>query len=87
MTTATKKTGGNRRSKSKLPLPASAEKAVIGGTEYLIIPSAEFEDWYIDQMLAAIASERLKAERKQALPWGEVVGRLRKNKVGKAKGK
>lgn len=86
MTTTAKKTRVDRRKKHPLALPASTEKATIGGTQYLIIPSAEFEDWYTDQMLAAIASDRLRAERKQAAPWAEVVGRLRKNKRGRAKG-
>lgn len=85
MTTTTKKAKAGKRGKPKFPLPASTEKATIGGTEYLIIPYAEFEDWYTDQMLAAIASERLKAGRKQAVPWEEVVSRLQKKDATKGK--
>ncbi len=70
MTTMTKK--------NRLPLPESAAKATIGGTEYVIIPSADFEDWYLDQMLAVVASDRLKTERSKAAPWDEVAARLRK---------
>jgi hypothetical protein len=87
MTTATKKPGAKKTAASRLPLPVSAEKATIGGTEYVIIPSADFEDWYIDQMLAAVASERLKTERHKAVPWDEVVARLQKGKSVKAGGK
>ncbi len=83
MTTMTKKNRAGKSSCSKLPLPVSAEKATIGGTEYVIIPSVDFEDWYIDQMLAAVASDRLKTERHEAAPWDEVVGRLRKGKAGR----
>ncbi len=76
MTTATKKVKRTRDQKPKLPLPASADKAVIAGTEYIIIPSAEFEDWYTDQIIAAVAADRLENERDQAAPWDEVVARL-----------
>ncbi len=80
MTTMTEKPKAGKPARSKLPLPASAAKATIGGTEYVIIPSADFEDWYIDQMLAVVASDRLKTERRKAAPWGEVVARLRKGR-------
>lgn len=53
----------------------------------MIIPTAEFEEWYADQMLAAIASERLKSEKNNAVPWAEVVKSLRKNKGNTGRGK
>ncbi|MCC8166417.1 MAG: hypothetical protein LIQ31_09750 [Planctomycetes bacterium] len=85
MTTATKKVKAGKVKKSRLPLPESADKAIIAGTEYVIIPSAEFEDWYLDQMLAAVAADRLKAERKQAAPWADVVKRLKSKKPPRSK--
>ena len=87
MTTTARKTKLAKKSKPTLPLPASADKAVIAGTEYVIIPSVEFEDWYLDQMLAAVAADRLKTERNQAAPWNEGVARLRRKKDAKGKGK
>ncbi|MCC8108167.1 MAG: hypothetical protein LIQ30_03790 [Planctomycetes bacterium] len=86
MTSVTKKTRGTKGKKPRMPLPTSADKAIIAGTEYVIIPSAEFEEWYVDQILAAVANDRLKTERAKAAPWNEVVTRLKKKNAAKGKG-
>ncbi len=86
-TAIAKKSKTPKRKKTKFPLPDSADTAVIAGREYIIVPSDDLEEWYIDQMLGMVATERLKTDRATAAPLDEVIARLQKKKVAKRKTK
>lgn len=89
MTTTVKKrkpvAGKPKKMKSSLPLPPSSTMVEIGGKEYVITAKADFEDWYEDQILAAIAAVRLKAERDKAMPLDEVIRHLDGGRQGRTR--
>ena len=76
MTASAQKRRPGAKRRAKTPLPESAGRAVIGGKEFILIPAADFEEWYEDRMLAAISAERLKLERHLAVPIENVIRRL-----------
>jgi hypothetical protein len=83
MTTGTAKRRAAPSRRSGPSLPSQAGRAVIEGREFILFPSDEFTDWYEDQILAAVAAERLRNERHLARPAEEVFARLDAKRKGK----
>lgn len=85
MTTATKKAAGKTkkaapkrtgRRNGMPPVPPTANVVEIAGREYVIAPLDDYDEWLQDQLLAAIASERMAREGNLTIPWTEARKRL-----------
>ncbi len=72
MTTAMKPR--SRRSRKRF-LPSSADVAKIAGREFVIVPLDDFEEWFDDMLLQAVADERLQNKPLETIPMEKVFAR------------
>ena len=83
MSTGVIKKSVRRNRDSKPALPNEAGRAVIDGKEFILFPSEDFEAWFEDQILVAMANERLKNERRLAIPMEDVFAQQNARRKGK----
>lgn len=57
-------------------LPESASNAVIANREFLLIPIDDFAEWFEDQILVAVANDRMERDGDKLVPFSEIVARL-----------
>ena len=69
------------RKKHARLLPPNADVAKIAGKDFLIMPLSDFEEWQEDQLLAAVAAQRLESGE-EILPFEEIEARLDRGAKG-----
>jgi hypothetical protein len=73
MTTVTKPRSRKRGQKNFLP--PSADVANVAGRDFVIMPLDDFEEWFDDMLLMAVADERLQSKPLVTVPMEDVFAR------------
>ena len=72
MTTTTRT---RSRKSCKSFLPSSADVANVAGRDFVIMPLDDFEEWFDDMLLMAMADERLQSKPLETVPMEKVFAR------------